>query len=451
MIEKQKLIAKVSKQAGISIAKATKAYETILKENPAFRTQAIKTVTATQQVAVAVPGKTQVKEIKVKKEKAVKSTNTVEKIKKVEIIKEVPVKVIVEKIKTVEVIKEVPVEVVKTVEVIKEIEIIKEVPVIVYKPSIKEVKVTKTVPVEKVKEITYVKEVIEKDTKETEAWKKKYSSLDKAAVIAKKAAGAALAKANGVAKAGAKQLQAAQGKLTKAAKDAKAAQASSAKMAKELKDLKAKLAASAKALAKKPKQVIKEVIKEIEIIKEVPIEIIKEVEVVKSIDFDTLSKMMMDMGTIEVSKTVVGESRTRGGAQVVERRELKDGMKATKVTGKSISSSNKSSTKTSTKKSSKKASAKKMTSKAGKAKADDLTKIEGVGPKISQLLSKGGIKSYKDLANSKFETVKKMLVDAGPQYSMHDPDTWAKQAKLAASGAWEELQKLQDKLQGGKK
>ena len=68
MIEKHKLIEKVSKKAGISIAKATKAYEAILKENPAFRTQAIKKVTSKEQVAVTVPGKVKIKEVKVIKE-----------------------------------------------------------------------------------------------------------------------------------------------------------------------------------------------------------------------------------------------------------------------------------------------------------------------------------------------------------------------------------------------
>ena len=33
---------------------------------------------------------------------------------------------------------------------------------------------------------------------------------------------------------------------------------------------------------------------------------------------------------------------------------------------------------------------------------------------------------------------------------MHDPATWAKQAKLAADAKWEELESLQDSLKGGK-
>jgi len=43
-------------------------------------------------------------------------------------------------------------------------------------------------------------------------------------------------------------------------------------------------------------------IKYIKVIEEVPVEIIKEVEVVKSFDFETLTKMMKDMGEVKVSK-----------------------------------------------------------------------------------------------------------------------------------------------------
>jgi predicted flap endonuclease-1-like 5' DNA nuclease len=83
--------------------------------------------------------------------------------------------------------------------------------------------------------------------------------------------------------------------------------------------------------------------------------------------------------------------------------------------------------------------------------ADDLTKIEGVGPKIAELLKAAGIVTFKDLSAAKAATVKNILDAAGKRFQMHDPSTWAEQSKLAANGEWEKLAKLQDALKGGKK
>lgn len=81
---------------------------------------------------------------------------------------------------------------------------------------------------------------------------------------------------------------------------------------------------------------------------------------------------------------------------------------------------------------------------------DDLTKIEGIGPKIKQLLYDGGIKSFDKLAKTEPSAIKKILDAAGPRYQMHNPTSWPKQSHLAATGKWEELKKLQDILDGGK-
>ncbi|RMF04327.1 MAG: 50S ribosomal protein L17, partial [Bacteroidetes bacterium] len=83
-------------------------------------------------------------------------------------------------------------------------------------------------------------------------------------------------------------------------------------------------------------------------------------------------------------------------------------------------------------------------------KPDDLTKIEGVGPKIAEHLNKGGITTFADLSNASKTQLQSILDAAGPRYRMHDPSTWAQQAKLAAAGKWEELKKLQDELKGGR-
>ncbi len=83
--------------------------------------------------------------------------------------------------------------------------------------------------------------------------------------------------------------------------------------------------------------------------------------------------------------------------------------------------------------------------------ADDLTKIEGIGPKIAELLKAAGIVTFAKLADTKAATVKGILDAAGKRYQMHDPSTWANQSKLAATGDWAKLTKLQDSLKGGKK
>lgn len=90
--------------------------------------------------------------------------------------------------------------------------------------------------------------------------------------------------------------------------------------------------------------------------------------------------------------------------------------------------------------------------KAEKAapKGDDLKKIEGIGPKIADILAEGGITSYADLAKSSVEAIAQLLAAAGGRYKAHDPGTWPKQAQLAADGEWDALKKLQDELNGGK-
>jgi large subunit ribosomal protein L27 len=83
-------------------------------------------------------------------------------------------------------------------------------------------------------------------------------------------------------------------------------------------------------------------------------------------------------------------------------------------------------------------------------KQDDLKMVEGIGPKIEGLLHDAGIMTWEDLANAPTENVQKILDEAGPRYRMHQPTTWAKQARLAADAKWEELEAYQDHLDGGR-
>jgi len=96
----------------------------------------------------------------------------------------------------------------------------------------------------------------------------------------------------------------------------------------------------------------------------------------------------------------------------------------------------------------KKVTAKKTTKKA--AKADDLKKVEGIGPKIAGLLNEAGIITFADLSKAPIKKLRKVLDDAGSRFRMHDPKTWAAQAKLAAKGEWDKLKVWQGELKGGK-
>ena len=85
-----------------------------------------------------------------------------------------------------------------------------------------------------------------------------------------------------------------------------------------------------------------------------------------------------------------------------------------------------------------------------KDEADDLKKIEGIGPKIEELLHKAGIRTFKNLGDCSSTTIKDLLDAAGPQFRMHNPDTWPHQAKMAVKGEWKELKEYQDFLLGGR-
>ncbi len=79
----------------------------------------------------------------------------------------------------------------------------------------------------------------------------------------------------------------------------------------------------------------------------------------------------------------------------------------------------------------------------------DLKKIEGIGPKIEQLLNDAGIMSYRQLAETPLAKLKKILADGDPAAPVHNPVTWSAQARLADDGNWEALAKWQEVLDGG--
>ena len=85
---------------------------------------------------------------------------------------------------------------------------------------------------------------------------------------------------------------------------------------------------------------------------------------------------------------------------------------------------------------------------AGDQEPDDLTRIEGIGPKISELLVQVGIDTYRALSMTTPDQIREIL-SADPSLAMHDPSTWPDQSQLAAIGEWEQLREWQDQLDGG--
>lgn len=79
---------------------------------------------------------------------------------------------------------------------------------------------------------------------------------------------------------------------------------------------------------------------------------------------------------------------------------------------------------------------------------DDLKRIEGIGPKTAAVLQQAGIANFAELARHTPEELKAILRAAN---SRGVPATWPEQAKLAAAGDWEALEKLQSQLKGGLK
>lgn len=81
--------------------------------------------------------------------------------------------------------------------------------------------------------------------------------------------------------------------------------------------------------------------------------------------------------------------------------------------------------------------------------ADDLTKLEGIGPKVAKVLKDAGVTTYVALAKVNVADLQKTLNAAGMQ--MMNPEGWIEQASLAAKGEWTELEKLQSELKGGRR
>ncbi|WP_452597792.1 50S ribosomal protein L21 [Pontimicrobium sp. MEBiC01747] len=145
-------------------------------------------------------------------------------------------------------------------------------------------------------------------------------------------------------------------------------------------------------------------------------------------------------------KVIVFKKKRRKGYRV------KNGHRQalTEIVIESIVASGAKPAKVAPKKETKKAEPKAETKKAAKkatGKADDLKKIEGIGPKIASTLVEAGIATFADLAKTDAAKISEIIADVRGN---HVTDTWPAQAQLAADGKWDELKKWQDELDGGK-
>jgi len=84
------------------------------------------------------------------------------------------------------------------------------------------------------------------------------------------------------------------------------------------------------------------------------------------------------------------------------------------------------------------------------AKLNDLKLVEGIGPKLEELLKGAGIANLAVLAQTKAEDIQGIMDKEGGTYKLADPSTWQKQAKMAVEGKWERLEEFQEFLKGGK-
>jgi predicted flap endonuclease-1-like 5' DNA nuclease len=83
---------------------------------------------------------------------------------------------------------------------------------------------------------------------------------------------------------------------------------------------------------------------------------------------------------------------------------------------------------------------------------NDLTRIEGIGPKISGVLHGAGLLTFKRLAETRPDELKRILREEDERLArLADPTTWPEQASLAAAGAWDALEDLQEELTAGRR
>jgi large subunit ribosomal protein L27 len=90
------------------------------------------------------------------------------------------------------------------------------------------------------------------------------------------------------------------------------------------------------------------------------------------------------------------------------------------------------------------------TKKAAKAEGDNLTAIEGIGPKTQEALYSSGITTYAQVASTSAEELLRIVKEEHKVHLVGDAATWPKQAQFLVDGDADGLKAYQDKLVGGR-
>lgn len=87
---------------------------------------------------------------------------------------------------------------------------------------------------------------------------------------------------------------------------------------------------------------------------------------------------------------------------------------------------------------------------AAASRPADLQIIEGIGPKIADLLIANGVRNLADLSRAPVERLREILAGGGTRFNRADPGTWPEQAALADRADWDGLKAYQARLKGGR-
>ncbi|MEP7378772.1 MAG: hypothetical protein ABI725_04335 [Chloroflexota bacterium] len=81
--------------------------------------------------------------------------------------------------------------------------------------------------------------------------------------------------------------------------------------------------------------------------------------------------------------------------------------------------------------------------------ANDFAELEGIGPRIHDILRDAGITTFAQLAATPVARIRQILANAEVKFPVSAPDTWPEQARLAAEFRWAELDQLKKTLKAG--
>jgi len=87
---------------------------------------------------------------------------------------------------------------------------------------------------------------------------------------------------------------------------------------------------------------------------------------------------------------------------------------------------------------------------AGLFPPDNFQIIEGIGPKVNQVLINAGYRNWSDLSVAPAADLRGHLDKAGKRFGLCDPTSWPHQAGLADKSDWDELIRYQKFTDGGR-